>query len=174
VPACHAAQLVERVMDGISVLEHVERDDNVRPVVGHRDAFVEIGDDVRRWMNVQADVPDGMSFECLAERLVPASDIKHCATPNPRICAHDALRFLQRAASGSPQNPDPFTRVCQRHAPDSAIAVTLLRALSSDRRRQHGRFGPAGYQPCTQQRWVRLSGKSGEVHTPPARRTLLG
>ena len=56
-PACHAAQLVERAMDGISVLEYVERDDDVRAIVGDRDVFVEIGDDVRRWMNVQADIP---------------------------------------------------------------------------------------------------------------------
>jgi hypothetical protein len=75
VSARHAAQLVEYVMDRVGVLEHVERDDDVRFIIRHRDPFVHIRQDVGWWVDVQAAIPDGMRFKRPPERLIPAPDV---------------------------------------------------------------------------------------------------
>ena len=108
VAARHAAQLVEGVMDGIGVLEYVERDDDVRFIIRQRDAVIEIREEVCRWMDVQAEVFDGMFFERLPERLIPAPGIEHCSPPDPRIRQHQAPHLLQRAPSTHWKNLNPL------------------------------------------------------------------
>jgi hypothetical protein len=83
VASCHPAQLVERVMDGIRVLDDVERYDDIRITGRQRDPVVEVCEQVRRRMNVEPDVAHGTTFERLPELLAPAPGVDHRAAPDP-------------------------------------------------------------------------------------------
>jgi hypothetical protein len=116
VAACHATQLVKRVMDGIGVLEHVQRDDHVCLCIRQRNAVAEICEHVGRRMDVQADVADGMLLQSQPERLIAAPGVEHHSAPDPRIGGHDALRLVEGARSAEGNGPEPLILASrQRH-----------------------------------------------------------
>jgi hypothetical protein len=114
VAPCHAAQLIERGVDPVGVLEHVEGDDDIGRAIHHGDAVVEIRDHVRRRMDVQADVANGMIVQGLPERLVPASGVEHRSSPDLGVGGDDGRRLREGTAAIDCERSHSSTRAGRR------------------------------------------------------------
>jgi hypothetical protein len=143
VVACHAAHLVEGEVDGVRVLEDIKRYDHVRFAIGHRNAVVKIGEDVRRWVDVEADVSDGMLAEGRPEYAIPAAGIEDGAGPDRRVSGNDALRLGHGAAAVDWQDPDrPMLVRYEGQGVFDGERSTPLRSRFSWRARRRSRQGP--------------------------------